>query len=385
MFYAFLFTAFYVCIRSNIDSLQALTSFQNIGCEENKVVRLNTPSGNSLDNADRTKTVERLNTPSGNSFENTDRTKTQIEINGNGKYQNPYTSSGSDALSFYNDLELIKKIGAGDVSYAFKARYKNKTVVAKIATDSDLYYSDLEIDFFRELKKPPSISNIPELYYSIRSMPNPFFAGNTTYLRNDLGISSGGAKSLITKRRISVIAMDLLKGKRESEDLNEVRRLMKSMLETMQFVHSRNIMHCDLHGNNYYWDGKKVHFFDWNAAFWYEPNNVPIHYNRAPKHLFPPEAQKNTSAVHTSVYAFDVYTIGRLMKMLLEDCCGITWKSLQKSRGKNISKAKTSALLDKALAYEMAEYMMIPNPYKRPDTTAALKHPFLKKLMTEEQ
>eukprot|EP00536_Pseudo-nitzschia_multiseries_P012694 jgi/Psemu1/32865/gm1.32865_g len=294
------------------------------------------------------------------------------------------TETESDASSFYSDLELIKLIGTGAISYGFKARYKNRTVVAKIATDKDLYWSDIEIDFLHELKRPPTISNIPKQYFSIRSMPNPFFSGNQTYLKQ-LGISSSDIKELITKRRISVIVMDYRKGDRDPKDLNELRRLMKSLLETMQFAHSRNIMHCDFHNYNYIWDGEKVSFFDWNAAYFYEPNKVPINYKMAPHHIFPPEAQKNTSAVHTSVYAFDVYTIGKVMKRLLKDCCEIRSETIQKNLSQLKASNRTlnkedSDLQDEVVAYELADWMMTPDPYKRPDTTKALAHSFFHKV-----
>jgi len=159
---------------------------------------------------------------------------------------------------------------------------------------------------------------------------------------------------------------------------------MKSFLETIRFAHSRNVMHCDIHDENYLWDGTRVSFFDWNAAYFWDPNtHIPIHYYRAPTHLFPPEAQKNTSAVHTSVHAFDVYTIGKLMKGILKESCGITSKTIKekkkKSSASDSNHDKTHGRTkkdDSVLAYELANWMMIPDPYQRPDTTTALTHEF---------
>ena len=326
--------------------------------------------------------------------------------NGNEKYRNPYTAAttGEDALRlFRTDLQLIRLIGNGDVSYGFEARYENRTVIAKIASDNDLYYSDVEIDIFRELKAPPSIPNIPELHLAIRSMPNPFASINNnntdnsnTYLVQDLKLTKSDAKSLVMQQRVSVMVMDLFKNKREPEDLSELRRFMKSLLETMRFVHSRNIMHCDLHELNYFWDGEKAYLFDWNGAFKYAKDKVKIHYPRAPHHLFPPEAWDNVTAVHASVSAFDVYTIGMLLKRYLKSCCGMTLKKFKKNRSlldandletilRNSSSdndqphanAPLLLLLDETMvAYDLALYMMTTDPYKRPDTNAALQHYF---------
>ena len=312
-------------------------------------------------------------------------------------------SDQAETLLFRENLEMVKLIGSGDVSYGFEARYQNRTVVAKVATDKDLYYSDIEIGIFHELNMAPTIPTIPQLQLAIRSMPNPFANHNSinksiSYLVDNLGLQKSNAESLVMKRRISVMVMELLKGNRQPKDLEEVQRLMKSLLETMEFVHSRNIMHCDLHNWNYHWDGEKVYLFDWNGAFRYIPNKVWIHYPRAPTHLFPPEAVGNTTAVHTSVYAFDVYSMGRLMKILLSSCCGITFKMLQAASIKAMKEMdepmKTTASntpqdaeyeLNAAIAFELAVYMMVSDPYQRPNTTEALQHAFFQRDLLPEE
>lgn len=285
---------------------------------------------------------------------------------------------------FEEEIELLELLGEGDVSFAFKANYRNKTIAIKIGTDRDLYFSDLEIDFLRVLQTPPTIPTIPKLHFFIRSMTNPYFAASESvrkHMIDDLGVKKSGADWLALKRRISLIGIDLLTGKREPQDVDEVRRFTASMLETLQFAHSRNIIHCDLHNYNYYWDGNKTHFFDWNAAFFYEPNKIPIHHETSAKHLFPPEAQKNKSAVHTSVYAFDVYTAGKLMQRKLDECCDINkqtvkaeLKEADEEKDKNSEKVKT--ILVRAEAYEAASFMMLSDPYQRPDAATALRHTF---------
>ena len=115
---------------------------------------------------------------------------------------------------------------------------------------------------------------------------------------------------------------------------------------------------CDLHSYNYYWNGMNV--------------EVPtlIHHPRTPTHLFPPEAKYNTSAVHTSVYAFDVYTIGRLLKYHIQDCCDITTESLQKRIQSN------TATIEEMMVYDLTRLLLEKDPYRRPDTQQALHHPF---------
>jgi serine/threonine protein kinase len=331
-------------------------------------------------------------------------------------------SDQAETKRFREELELVKLFGKGYVSYAFEAKYQNKTVIAKITSDKFLFYSDLEIGIFEELNAPPTIPNIPQLQMAIRSMPNPFanhladVNKTISFLKKDLGLSRSEAEDLLMKRRISVMVMDLLENHRKPKNLEEIQRLAKSMLETMNFVHSRNIMHCDLHFNNFHWDGERFSLYDWNGGFRYEPDTVMIHYPLMPTHLFPPEAKHNHSAVHTSVYAYDVYTMGRLLKMALKSCCGITFDMLKEAALANLDgvedrddvEAESREIshssggdsirrilqdtdspskddgwedveydqLDAALAYELAAYMMIPDPYKRPDTAKALQHPF---------
>mmetsp|Transcript_16332 Transcript_16332/g.40945 ORF Transcript_16332/g.40945 Transcript_16332/m.40945 type:complete len:396 (+) Transcript_16332:153-1340(+) len=292
------------------------------------------------------------------------------------------TSDQDQTKWFEDNLKLERLIGNGDVSFAFRASYKNRTVVAKIATDSDLYYSDIEIGIFRELNAAPSIPNIPQLQVAIRSMPNPF--RSVVHLVDNLGVKASEAKALVMKRRISVMVMEDLGENRSPKDLEEVQRLTKSMLETMEFVHSRNIMHCDLHKWNYHWDGTMVRLFDWNGGFFYEPNTVKIHYPRTPKHLFPPEALADKKAIHTSVHAFDIYTIGSILKQLLKSCCGIDFEMIQREAlDKNSTRIRS--VVDAAVAYELATLMTHEDPYTRPTTTQALRHLFFSRTIYKKR
>lgn len=260
----------------------------------------------------------------------------------------------------FEDLELIRLIGSGTISFGFVARLHGKKVVAKIASDHGLYYSDIEIDMLRTLNAPPTIDNIPKLQLAVRSMPNPF--RDTKYLEGTLGVPHKNAEKLAKRRRVSVQVMDLLSTRSYAPStIEEVRLFITSMLSTLSFSHSRNIMHCDLHARNYHFDGEMVSLFDWNAAFLYEKDRVLIHYDDEPKQLMPPEAWDNATAVHATVSAFDVYSVGMLLEKQLEKCCA--------------DYADSEEVL---LAQALAHLMKTPNPYKRPDTNQLLKHAFLK-------
>mmetsp|Transcript_17965 Transcript_17965/g.33290 ORF Transcript_17965/g.33290 Transcript_17965/m.33290 type:complete len:356 (-) Transcript_17965:115-1182(-) len=293
-------------------------------------------------------------------------------------------AEGLNTRTVFQSIELIRLVGTGTVSWGFEARLDGKTVMAKVAADHFLYYSDIEIDAFRILKTSPSIPNIPEFHYSIRSMPNPF--KNRTYLQDDLGLSKSEAENLSEKRRVSVQVMDFVRSEnRKPETLREVRTLLKSLLSALAFAHSRNVMHCDMHSRNYHFDGNMVSLFDWNGAFLYAKDQVLIHQPHAPTHLFPPEAWKNTSAVHASVSAFDVYSVGRLTKKLLKGCCGILPVKSAEDSSTNTSttthesgRRTNSSSYDKevALSLDLMELMLTADPYQRPNTTQLLNHPF---------
>jgi serine/threonine protein kinase len=263
----------------------------------------------------------------------------------------------------FNDLKFVRLIGGGTVNWVFEARLDGRTVAAKIASDKFIFYSDIEIDVISILKAHPSISNIPEVQLNIRSMPNPF--SNQTFLQNDLGLSDKDAELLASPRRVSVQTMEFLTNKRKPATLQELRIYLQSLLETLDFVHSRNIIHCDLHAGNIHFDGHKVSLFDWNGAFVFEANKVRIHQPHAPIHLFPPEAQNNKSAVHATVSAFDIYTVGLLIKRYCRS-------SVISSNSNN---THTDAVL-MGLAEDLADRAKTPDPYQRPNASQLLQHSF---------
>jgi serine/threonine protein kinase len=264
----------------------------------------------------------------------------------------------------FEELQLVRLVGKGEVSYGFEAiLQKNRTVMAKIATNRDLFFSNVEIDLLQRLKAPPSTPSIPNLHGAIQSiMPNPFRIYNATHLQTTLGILESDANSLLRARKISVIVVDYLRGKQPlPATMSGIRTYMQSLLETLQFAHSRNVMHLDLHVGNIFWDGNTAMLFDWNAGRIFTPGIPQKIGNRVA-----PEAKRNNhdTAVHASVSAFDIYTAGKLLQQrLLKSCC-------IKPGFDDVAQN------DMDLAYNLAEVLMTSDPYLRPDAAMALKHPF---------
>lgn len=264
-------------------------------------------------------------------------------------------------ITFEDDVELIGAKGEGTVSIGFKARIKghNGSYVAKITGDDYLHWSDTEIEMLEILSAPPTIPNIPKLEFAIKSMPNPFHSRK--HLERTLHLSHESTKWLLKRKNISVIVMEYLSQRRHRlpSSVPEIRTFLRSLLSTFSFAHSRNVMMCDLHPENIYFDGQTVKLFDWNAGFIYKPNSVKMHYDQEPEHLMPPEAWNNESAVHATVSGFDVWTTGLLLQEILEE----------------VDAAEDPSY---ALLQDIMNVMLTKDPYQRPDANELLQHAFLK-------
>lgn len=192
-------------------------------------------------------------------------------------------------------------------------------------------------------------------------MPNPY--KNQTYLEDSLRVDKDSAKWLVRHDNISIMAMEYLGNHRFPKTIHEIRVFLRSLLHTLAFVHSRNVMLCDLHTGNIYFDGNMVKLFDWNGAFFFQPKVVKIHYDEAPNHLMPPEAWNNEHAVHATVSGFDIWTVGLMLQKFL--------KRMDSSISDSIDDATDELLKD------FLNALLTKDPYKRPDASELLKHPFL--------
>ena len=129
-------------------------------------------------------------------------------------------------------------------------------------------------------------------------------------------------------------------------------------------------------------------------------NNTTTHNHRnsSSNTTTAPERQRNVSAVHTSVYGFDVYSIGLILDIALDypGVCGdeTTNASLRTATGTSSSPRPNPTAADYTadttigtvensssssgctLAHELVTFLLTPDPNQRPDTYAALDHPF---------
>jgi len=289
-------------------------------------------------------------------------------------HPNEMKATNSSSITV-DDIEWVSLKGVGTVSMGFLVRIPKLNndfqYVAKIAGDKQLHYSTTEIEMMKILNHPPTIPSIPTLLLAVESIPNPFATWDIDRLTDDLGCSPHRARWLKRRHNISIQVQPLLQHTRipKADNLPELARFMRSLLQALQFAHSRNVMNCDLHKGNLFYDNSTgiVYLFDWNAAFLYKPNAVYIHYDDEPKFLMPPEAQGNANATHATVSAFDVWSCGRMLSKRL---CGHSScpAALDKS-------SSSSSMLRQA--YDLAALMKTDDPYQRPDTAALLRHPFL--------
>lgn len=277
------------------------------------------------------------------------------------KSKPPFIEDRKNTTITLDDIELITMKGQGTVSVGFQARIQglDGLYIVKITGDHLTHYSDTEIYMYGILNAPPTIPNIPKLEFAINSMPNPF--DSRAYLEDILHVDHITAKWMVRQTKISVMVMEYLDNHRLPTTIGEIRIFLRSLLFTLSFAHSRNVMMCDLYKDNVYFDGTTVKIFDWNAGFIYKPNSVKMHYHTEPSFLMPPEAWNNDSAVHATVSGFDVWSTGLLLRKLLENA--VDDDSVDNG--------------SYALANGIMKVMLTEDPYQRPDTNKLLQHPFL--------
>jgi hypothetical protein len=187
------------------------------------------------------------------------------------------TRINTAAVITFDNLELIQLLGHGEASLGFStARVKghNDTFIAKIGFhERDLHKADTEIAMFEILNAPPTIPNIPKLSLAINRIPNPY-RGQFMYLMRKLGIDRLRSSELAAAREISVITMEYFDGDDcWLETVDVLRVFLKSLLHMFEFTHSRNVMMCDLHQFNIYFDGKTVKIWDWNPVLVFKPDD----------------------------------------------------------------------------------------------------------------
>jgi serine/threonine protein kinase len=267
----------------------------------------------------------------------------------------------------FQQLEFIEYLGHGQTITAIKCRYQGETYVAKFVGDDDIWWIDFEIDLLRVLNVPPTIPNIPRLELAIQSITNPFL-GEHKYLHDTLGVPSKKAKEIAESRRMSFVVTEFVDLSRHHKPrtIRELRIFLRSFFETLAFAHSRRIMHFDLHGGNYHFDGSMVQLIDWNGSFFWEKDKILLIQEHLgfSKRLNPPEGKNNESAVCMYPNSKDIWDVGLLTESLLDTIC-------KKSQNKPDCNRHYESVED------VIKQMLTDDPYKRPNATDLLQHPFL--------
>ena len=272
----------------------------------------------------------------------------------------------------FNDLLIEKYVNKGMVSLGFNAilRSTGQQVFVKITGHSTskpyFEYSDNEVATFKILNKAPTVPTIPKLHWAIRSMPNPF-KSQVSYISESLHIQKNSTASWLGEQElISVQVLERGNHLHVPGTMSEIRAFTKSVLATLRFAHSRNIANVDLYMANCLFDGQEAFLFDWNdAVIVNESGKTPLRLYQ----MVPPEAENltvNEIPYHINVWAFDVWTVGKMLRRLLRNCCS----SLHSMR------LHGATSVDMKQAKELVALMLHPDPYQRPSTEQLLKHSF---------
>jgi len=196
-------------------------------------------------------------------------------------------------LPSYTHLKFLELIGEGHFSHVYKGIYKDKFSVAiKLIERGDYDLINNEIDLLVKLRGCP---NIIQLY---------------EFIRDDYTI-------LIFERIKSLDIEEML----EDITLEQVKFLVKSLLQALESAHSKNIIHRDVKLSNVLisQDFDEVKLIDWGCGCVIGPNMLTRAGSRTSR---PPEMLLGDSNYGTGC---DIWAVGVLILSIL--CKGtVPWK-----------------------------------------------------------
>jgi len=170
------------------------------------------------------------------------------------------------------------------------------------------------------------------------------------------------AKALAETETVCVVVMELMKNGGMPQNMEDLRAYMQTLLQTLDFAHSRSVINGDLNTDNVYFDGKGAKLFDWNEGSYYEPDTVPLQYNgvRMPPEGFDKNGKVSTTAIYPTVSSFDIWSVWKLLTNVV-----------QLNKNRVIAEDPSYALL-----MNMKDSMFTEDPFKRPHATELLQHEF---------
>ena len=191
------------------------------------------------------------------------------------------------------ELEFIKIVGHGNFSHVYEGKYKNKKVAIKVIERGNEYSINTEIEILQELSNTSHITNLLHVFND----PQPilvFDYVNSIYINSFFGIIK----------------------------LNELKYLLKSVLEALNVAHNKGIVHRDVKLQNILVENgfKNIVLIDWGSGAFVSDS---LNSKAGSRSIRPPEMLLGYRGYGTKC---DIWAIGILILYFLTNG-KIPWKT----------------------------------------------------------